>query len=221
MSKFLDIDALTALCMTTCKGATAEDRHLFRVWTVMALRDIGPNRDWMKVEAIYPRDFSFEKPSDHVSTIDITLFDVNNNEIKYRYNSGSKRIRTDRFSVNNDVSTESSIIDLSEDANYFHLSTNAGDVSYMVIRYLGMPVDQEGFPLIPEDDAMAYEAYARFMWGKRQDENRSKIDQDFQFWTIERNKVKGRRKMPTPLEAKRIFEQYMSLVSAPIIPPNF
>jgi hypothetical protein len=221
MSKFLSIDELTALAMTVCKGATAEDRHLFRVWCCQAARDIGPNRDWVKVEAIYPRDFSFKKPDDHVSTIDISLFDVGNNEIKYRFNPGSKRIRTDRFSVNSDVSTESSIIDLSEDANYFHLSTNAGDVSYMLIRYLGMPVDQEGFPLIPEDDALAYQMFCRWMWSLRDDENRSKIEQDFQFWILERNKIKGRRKMPTIREATSIFEKYMSLISAPILPPNF
>jgi hypothetical protein len=221
MSKFLSIDECTAFIMTTCKGATAEDRHLFRVWTVAAIRDIGPNRDWVKVEAIYPQDFSFKKPDDHVSTIDITLFGVDNGEIKYRFNHGSKRIRTDRFTVNNDISTESSIIDLSEDANYFHLSTNASDVSYMLIRYLGMPVDQEGFPLIPESDLLAYEAFSRWMWAKREDDNRSKIDQDYSFWVRERDRIKGNRKMPTIKEATAIFERYMSLVSAPILPPNF
>jgi hypothetical protein len=221
MSKFLSIDEVVAYSLTTCAGATAEDHHLFRVWVVAACKAIGPNRDWVKVEAIYPRDFSFEKPSDHVSTVDIALYDVNNNKINYRFNHGSKRIRTDRFSVNNDVSTESSIIDLSEDANYFHLSTNASTVSYMLIRYLGMPVDQEGFPLIQEDDLLAYEAFCRLQYGKRKDDNRSKIDQDYTFWVRELDRVKGRRKMPNPLEASRIFEQYLSLVSSPIIPPNF
>lgn len=217
MANLLDINSVTAFCMTTCKTATPEDRLFMRSWVVAAVRDIGPSTKWYKVDKLYPKDFVLCKPDDLVSTASIALYDCNGGEIPFRYNAGTKRIHTDRFLINTETAVQArgAYIDLSEDSFYFYLSSNAVDVAYAEIRYLAMPTDRDGFPLIPEDHLLAYEAFCRWMWGKRQDDNRSKIDQDYSFWVRERDRIKGKQKLPSILEGEAIFKRYLSMISEP------
>lgn len=214
----MSINEVVVFAMTTCKTATPEDRLLFKVWCVAACRDIGSNKDWYKVTVLYPEDFSFKKPDDLVSTVAISLYDSSDQEIRYNFNQGSKRIFPDRFQINTDSSTAqiTGRIDLSEDAHYFHMGTNATEVQYALVRYLGMPVDQEGFPLIREDNLLAYEAFCKYMYAKRVNDNRSEIDQNYSIWLKERDKIKGKNKMPSQVEAEATFARYMSLINAPI-----
>src|SRR5690606_20542189 len=102
---FMTIDEVVNFSMTTCKGATSEDRLLFRVWCVAAMRDLGVNKDWVKIATLPVKDFTIEKPSDMVSTIKIALYDIDGNEIAHKFRSGSKKISTDRFSVNQEFNT--------------------------------------------------------------------------------------------------------------------
>lgn len=215
MSNFLTLDEVTAFALTTCKTATAEDRLLFRVWCVAACRSIGPNRDWYKTATIYPKDFSFKKPDDLVSTVSIALYDSSSCEVPYIFHTGSKRIHQGRFTTDIIISDAPACVELSEDANYYHLSTNADTVAAALIRYLGMPVDVDGFPLIPEDDLLAYEAFCRYQWAKREDDNRGKIDQDKYAWEQLRDRIKGNRKMPNGPERDRIAQTWLSLINAP------
>lgn len=219
---FLDFKQVLAFSLTTCKGATAEDRLFFSAWIPAAMRDIGPSKDWYKVDVLYPKDFSFKKPDDLVSTCMIALYDSSDQQIKYNYNPGSKRIVPNRFLINTSESTQeiTGRIDLSEDSHYFHMGSNGADVSYAMIRYLAMPVDSDGFPMIPEDHLMAYEAYCKYMWSRRENDNQSAIAQNYDIWLRERDRIKGRNKMPSMLEAEGIFSRYLSLIHAPI-PASF
>jgi hypothetical protein len=217
MANLLSINEITSFAMTTCKSATPEDRLLFRVWSVAACRDIGPSTKWYKVETLYPKDFVLCKPDDLVSTAAIALYNSGCGQIPYKYNPGAKRVNTSRFMINTEVEVQSrgASIDLSEDSHYFYLSSNATEVTHAEIRYLAMPVDRDGYPMIPEDHLLAYEAFCRWMWAKRQDDNRSKIDQDYQFWVRERDRIKAKSKMPSQLEGEAIFKRYLSLISEP------
>lgn len=215
MSNFLTLDETVSFCLTTCKTATAEDRLLFRVWCVAACRSIGPNRDWYKTATIYPKDFSFKKPDDLVSTVSIALYDSSSCEVPYIFHTGSKRIHQGRFTTDIIISDAPACVELSEDANYYHLSTNADTVAAALIRYLGMPVDVDGFPMVPEDDLLAYECFCQHMWAKREKNSQSEIAQTFDLWLTERNRIKGNRKMPSMVEAEGIFSRYLSLINAP------
>lgn len=219
MSNYLTIAETSAFCLTTCKGATAEDRHLFIPWIVAAMRDIGSNRDWVKTEVIYPKDFAVAKPGNLVSTIDLALYDSSDQELVYKYQSGKTRIHTNRF-LNNIVNDGEGIIEVSEDGFYFYLSSNATNVAYILVRYFGMPIDQDGYPMIKEDNLLAYHAFCRMMWAMRQDDNRSKIEQETYNWYRERDRVKGNNKMPNGVEATKIAEAWLSLINAPKR-PNF
>jgi hypothetical protein len=213
---YMTIDNVSAYCLTTCKTATPEDRFLFKTWIITCVRDLGPNRDWVKVSTLYPKDFSFPKPDDLVSTISIALYNASHQELCYNFNNGGQRIHTNRFAIYEQaINDGDGIIELSEDGFYYHLSTNATDVNYAQIKYLAMPVDEDGFPMIWEGDLMAYEAFCRWMWAKRENDNRSAIAQEYEFWVIHRDRAKGNRKMPNGIERDAIASTWLSLINAP------
>jgi hypothetical protein len=209
---YLTIEEVTSFCLTTCEGATGEHKLFFKRWIIAAMRDIGPNRSWYKTATLYAKDFTFCKPDDLVSTINIALFDAQGCEIHYKFNQGSKRIFTDRATINGNIISQ---IELSEDAHYFHLSSNAVDVAQALIRYFAMPIDADGFPIVPENNLLAYEAFCGYMWAKRKKNSQSEIAQSYEIWLRERDRVKGNNKIPSIIEAERIFKKYLSLVSTP------
>lgn len=218
MSRFVPLDQVTAEAMTVIGDADNKDRLIFRQWVYRALREIGVGKQNVEVCNLYPKDLSMQKPDDCTSIIDIALFDVNNNEMLYKYHSGASRIHQNRNTYAADGTyspSVGSIIDLSEDDYYIHLGSNASEVAYAKIRYFKFPVDEDGLPKIPEDQVFAITMFIRYMWSMRKNDNRSEIDQNRYTWLSEKAAAKARSKMPSMLEGKQIAKTWMSMISKP------
>lgn len=216
--EYLNIDEVTAASMAVIEEATAEERNLFRAWIVECMRDIGPNSSWYKRCSLTPKNLSLKKPSDHTATVDLALFDRSNNELQYNFIPNvSGRIHPDRFALYDNLSTDTRTnrIDVSEDAYYYHLGSNGELVNSALIGYLAMPVDRDGMPLIPENQLTAYKMFCRWNYAMRKNNNQSFIDQSYSIWLRERDRAKGRGKMPDPLRGIQAFKKYLSLYSTP------
>lgn len=214
---FVPINQVTALTMSTIGTATDEDRLLFRQWCAEGFRDIGSQRDWIKVCQLENKEGSFRKPEEMASVIDIALYDDNDNEIWFQYmpDTGGQ-IHNNRFAVNDVVIQEQvcNTVYLSEDAWYFNLSSGSDHVTKAKIRYFAIPTDANGDLLIPDTYTLPLTMFCRWMWSLRKNDNRSEIDQNYGFWVRERDKVRGRMKMPSQLEANAIAAAWINLFNS-------
>lgn len=218
-SRQLTIDEVTSSVMTIIGESTNEDRLLFKQWVAECAQNLGANSTWMKNCELKPKDGSFQKPKDLTATIDLALYDSSGRELTHRFIGNSPgRIHVDRNVINATISSTnvSSIIDLSEDVYYFHMGNGGDQVATMQISYMAIPVDRQGFPLVPESNLDAYKMYCRWMWSLRQNNNQSFIAQSYEMWLRERERARGRNKMPDRFRANAFFKSYLSMVSAPI-----
>jgi len=216
--EYLNIDEVTAASMAVIEEATQEDRNLFRAWIVECMRDIGPNVSWYKRCELKPKNSSMRKPADHTATVDIALYDSSDSELVYSFIPNVPgRVHPDRFALYDNVATDtlSPRVDLSEDAYYYHLGTNASLVNSALIGYLAMPTDRDGMPMVPENQLTAYKMFCRWNYAMRKNNNQSFIEQSYNMWLKERDRAKGRGKMPDPLRGKEIFKKYLNLYSSP------
>ena len=217
--EYLNIDEVTAASMAVIEEATQEDRNLFRAWVVECMKDIGPNTSWYKRCELKPKNGSVKKPSDHTATVDIALFDTSDNEVQYTYVPNlAGRVHPDRFALYDNVTdadVRTTKVDISEDAFYYHFGTNSGLVDSVLIGYLAMPVDREGMPMVPENHLTAYKMFCRWNFAMRKNNNQSFIEQAYGMWLKERDRAKGRGKMPDPFRGKQIFKKYLSMVGTP------
>jgi hypothetical protein len=216
--EYLNIDEVTAASMAVIEEATQEDRNLFRAWVVECMKDIGPNSSWYKRCELKPKNSSLKKPADHTATVDIALFDSSDNELLYTYVPNlAGRVHPDRFALYDNVtdSTRTTKVDISEDAFFYHLGTNASLVDSALIGYLAMPVDRDGMPMVPENQLTAYKMFCRWNFAMRKNNNQSFIEQAYGMWLKERDRAKGRGKMPDPFRGVQIFKKYLSLVGTP------
>jgi hypothetical protein len=218
-SRQLTIDEVTASVMNVVGEATNEDRLLFKQWVAECAQNLGANSTWMKNCELLPKDGSFLKPKDLTATVDLALY-AGTTEVRHKFIANSPgRIHVDRNQINATVSsttTDYSVVDLSEDVYYFHLGNGGTQVTKMKISYLAIPVDREGFPLTPESNLDAYKMYCRWMWALRQNSNQSFINQSYDMWLRERERARGRNKMPDRFRANEFFKKYLSMVNAPI-----
>lgn len=203
---------------TVCPGATDEDKTIFLQWLGLGLRDIGPQSDWVKTCELFPKNNVFVKPKDMVYVIDIALYDSQGAEIRYNFQpSKGSRIHLDRFQIFDNIlqGAITTRVDLSEDAHQFFLGTNGNAIHHALIRYFAMAVDDDGFPLIPEVDVFPLMMFCRYMWALKKGDNQSEIQLSKQTWYEERDRAKGRAKMPSQLAGTAILKSWMSLINAP------
>lgn len=209
------IDEVTANAMSVVGTATAEDRNLFRNWAVLGLKQLGPNRNDVKIVQITPNSNGLiKKPDDFTHGIDLALFTTADHELQYQFNHGAARIHNDRFSLQDEEMQDAITgrVDVSEDAYYYQLGNNSSVVGYAIIRYFAYPIDSEGIPLFDEEDLEAIVAYCRYNWSLRKNDNRSEIEQNRQIWLEERDRRKGAKKMPDSLAMRGIASRWMSLI---------
>lgn len=217
-SRLLDINEATASCMAIIKGATDEDRALFRAWVAECMNQIGPNIAWRENCEITPKDGSIRKPKNHVGSLEIGLYNSLNQELKYNFIPlSTARIHVDRFEIRDNLSntTASGRVDMSEDAYYYHLGTNGSSVDHMKLSYMAMPTDRDGMPLIPENNLTAYKMFCRWQWSMREDISQASIAQSYDMWLREFGMARGKNKMPDVHRATQAFKRYLSMVSAP------
>jgi len=215
--RFAKMDEVTASAMLICGGATAEDRVIFRQWAWQAQLQIGCTAQWLKTCKLNAKNLSFRKPGDLASTVNVALYNAADQELKFEWNIGVGRIHTDR-EVLHSAGTQEAVtgrIDLSEDAYYFHLGSNGGDVDYMLIRYLASPIDTNGELLTPEDNILAVTMYIRWMWSLRKGDNQSEIELARDTWYREKDRIYGDNKMPSVLRANEFaLNRFLSLINS-------
>jgi hypothetical protein len=199
---FITLDEVTALAQSTTKDAASNYRLLCRNWIcTLALPDLGISEDDIKVARLLPKNLTVPKPVDFRSLLDISVFDTNDQPLDHKYRSGSKRIYTDTRLVatatNGSSSTVNALVpvDISSDTHSFHLGTNGANVGSIVIRYYCYPSDENGIPLIRQEEAMACVFFCKYMWAIRQNNSRSEIEQFRQIWATECDRARARKKM--------------------------
>lgn len=214
--RFVTMDEVTALAMTYTPSANNEDRLLFRTWAYEAVKQIGPYHAWVKTAELLPKNGSFQKPKDLVSTQSIALF-AGDTELKYNYApAAGGRIHVDRYEVHDNLIDNTVVgrVDLSEDAYYFHLGTNGNHVTRALIRYYAVPTDRNGELLIPDDHQFAIAMFCKWSWSMRKGDNQSEQMNCQATWERELGKVRGKNKMPSVLRATEFAKSYMSLINS-------
>lgn len=198
-----------------CKGATDEDRLIFRQWAWLGLMQIGPTTHWVKTCRIDAKNLSIRKPKDYASKIAVALYDSSDQELRYEFFGEGARVHTDRQTVHSSTSQEqvTGLITLSEDSYYFHLGTFGDRVSYAQIRYLALPVDSNGLIMIPEDNILAVTMFIRWHWAMRQRENQAEIELARDTWFKEKDRIYGDNKMPSYFDAKEFGKKWLSLIN--------
>lgn len=212
-NRFLTLDQITAEAMSIIPGATSEDRLLAKTWAYIALREIGPSKDNIEVCTLYPQDFVIVKPNDFHSALDIGLFDAQGNEFKSQYRAGKKRIHQSRnlFLDAGVYAPEiGSPIEISEDDFFFHISSNSENVSYVLLRYFKLPVDDEGNPLFPEYTRLAIILFIRYMWSLKTGSRDAAFNENS--WKMARAEARGKNKMPNGLMFKQFAKEWMSMI---------
>lgn len=213
--RFAPIDEVVSSAVLICPGATDEHRVIFKQWVWTALLQIGPTSHWVKTCRINPKNRSFKKPQDLASVRDIGLYDATGAEVFYEWKGEGGEVHSDRESVHLLVgeSDRPMPVYLSEDAYYFHLSSNSPDVDHMMIRYLALPTDTNGLPLIPEDNIFAITMFIRWMWSLRKNDNQAEQMNARDTWYREKDRIFGDNKMPSWFRAKEFGHKFLSLIN--------
>jgi hypothetical protein len=222
MSKYVPISEVTAFAQTIIKSADNMDRNIWKYWVYLALLNLGISDDDVKVCTLHPKEYAAGLPPDCRQIIEVSLFDANGNPLPHTFRAGKQRIYNDRRILREASTSETTIndlvpVDVSNDATHIHLGTNGSQVEHIVIRYFAYPLDQNGEPMVAQEDVMACAYFIRYMTALREDDNRSKIEQDKMDWFREADRSRARKKMSSmaPDKAKTLMNQLMSRV------PNF
>lgn len=173
-SDFTNIDRVVALATSGIKNVTPADRAFFNEWIVEGLKQIGPTTSWISEPVtLYPTELSMRKPQDMYEPIDIALFDSAGGEIRYIFRGQSKRIHASPSNLINTgqyVPELGAVVDLSEDAYYFHLGSNGTNVAYAQLVYYKIPTDLEGNLIVSEKEIFALTCFIDYMMSKRNSE---------------------------------------------------
>ena len=215
---YVTINEVTALAQTVIKDSDERDRNVWNNWVYQCLLNLGIGDDEIKVVELLPQDFTALLPNDCRQILDISLFDSSGSQLAHSYRTGKQRIYTDtrlsRAATTGDTINDCVPVDVSNDAYAIHLGTNGDNVYKILLRYFAYPIDENGLPLIREEDQMACVYFIRYMQALRQDDNRSKIQQDQQTYFMEADRARARKKMEsmTPEKAKSVMRQMISLL---------
>lgn len=218
---FLTVDNVTALAQTVIKDTDDRDRNIWRNWAYQATLELGLSDEEIKVAELIPQDYIAALPDDCRYIIEFSLRDSGNNQLQHLHRAGHNRIFNDTR-ISPTASTSDTVndcvpVDVSNDATHIHLGTNGANVAKIYIRYFAYPLDENNRPMIREEDAMACVYFIRYMQGLRQDDNRSKIEQDQRAWFMEADRCKARKKMKSmnPDKARSVMAQLVGML------PNF
>jgi hypothetical protein len=218
---YLKLDNVTALAQTVIKDTDDRDRNIWKQWCYEALLQLGIGDEEIRVAELYPQNGIAPLPDDCRYVLEFSLFDSAGNQLKHLFRTGKTRIYNDtrvpRVAFATEEQENCVPVDVSMDRTNVHLGTNGENVATIVMRYFAYPVDEDGIPMIREEDAMACVYFIRYMHGLRQDDNRSKIAQDQQAWFMEADRARARKKMSSmsPDKARSILTELTSML------PNF
>lgn len=217
MSRFLTIEEVVENVMLSIDGVDSRDKVVFRQWVYIAMRQIGFSDLSIDTECVEVCDLSFRKPDNLVSTIEVSLSD-GLNPIRYKYVQNQGLLCIDETAVMN---LGFGRIILSEDADFYHLSSNGSTVVQADIKFYGLPVNEDGELVIPERDLFSIMSFVEFMYIKRKrisnprEISNSDLSEFKDMWLRELMKAKGRNKMPSIHQASAIAKMWMSMIQKP------
>ena len=185
---YFSIDEVTSEAMSITSNVTDADRLIARQWVASALSQMGMSEDEIAVCEITPKNLIAKKPDNCRKLYEIACYDASGNFIPHTFRAGNKRIypNTDIQTITTNTDGTQTItynsVDVSEDRFNIILGTNATSVAKIKIRYFAYPVDNEGMPMIREDEKQACVYYIRFCKAMKDDENQSKIQLAESMW---------------------------------------
>jgi len=211
--RFNTLDEVVAEAMSTIKQATEEEKLYMKQWAYRALKEIGPSQWNIDVATLYPEDLTIRKPDDFYKAIDIGLFNGNDQELAYKFRSGKEQIHQDPnvYSENGIyVPQFDAVIKLSEDENFYYMSSNADNVNYAKLRYFKMPLDDEGNLKFPDFTVEACVSYIHYNWARR--EQSPNIGLNLQIWKDARAEARGKGKLPHGIQYKQLAAEFNSMI---------
>jgi hypothetical protein len=218
---YVSINEVTAAAQTVLKASDNMDRNIWKYWAYLAALDLGLSDDEIKVAELTPTNLEAALPEGCRQIIEVSLYDTSDNPLKHKFRTGTDRIYPNDLqnvftTGDSEVLERIYPVDVSNDNNYIYLGTNGDLVGKIFIRYFAYPVDADGQPMIREEDVLACVYFIRYMDALRQDDNRSKIQQDQLNWFREADRARARKKMSsmTPDKARSIMNSLMKVVPA-------
>ena len=220
--EFISINALVAEAASTIKNFSEQEKQLARQWAYTGLRKIGFNKlDVKTSDKLYLTDWSVEKPTDMGNLIDLALFDSAGKEIVIKYKGRAQNsVDGTTARIHEDVRQYKGALHVSEDDTYFNVEEFADDTPtgvYLVARYYAYPVDDNGFPKIPETHTLALIMYIRWMYAMRDGKNLGAEQMARENWLREAAAARGRMNTPTQLEAKETARTINSMIQKVVV----
>jgi hypothetical protein len=219
MSRYTTIEEVTAVAQTVVKSSDNYDRNVWRHWVFLATLELGIADDEIKVCEIIPNNGIGKLPDDCRHIIELSLADTAGAQMVHKFRTGKNRIYANNqlleTATTNGSPSQFVPVDVSHDAYNIHLGTNGENVGRIIIRYFAYPLDINNVPMVREEDVMACVYFIRYMQALRDDENRSKIEQDQVNWFREADRAKARKKMASmnPDKARSVMNSLMKVVT--------
>lgn len=201
---YVTLDETIRTAQSTLKDVDSAPILVWRQWVAMlCMPELGVSDENVKIITLYPVDFMVDKPDDMKALIDVAMYDANGCYLRHKFQKGGERIYPDdRLWPTAVVGTDTSQslnslipVDISEDAFKFHLGTNGDKVYSIIVRYYVSPVDENGLPLIRQDETLAVVYFLHHLWAIRQNENQSEIEAKEMRWKIQADRVRASKKM--------------------------
>lgn len=214
----VSLNSVIAEAISITPDTDASDWSIARQWGMTALSQLGVAEDEIAVCSITAKNLILKKPKDMRQYIEMALYDVNGCWIPHIFRAGKKRIYPDsRIDTSTDEIPRIVSVDVSEDKNAFYLGTNGTDVSYATVRYYSYPLDDNGFPMIREDEKFAIMCYIRWAKSAKKNENQSEIANNWTQWAWQCDRAMAHKKASgmSNDKAKTIARAWVSLL------PNF
>lgn len=171
-------------------------KNFCRQWIWGAKKKLATSDQDIEVAEVQVKNLFIKKPKNLKQLIEIALFDVNGNYIPHVFHQGNQRLYPNMEQVSYDVvlnegtDDEETVtyyapVDLSENSSSYVLGTNGTEVSYALVRYYPLPLDENNLPEVYEHEVDACKAYCRYQWSMRKNENQSEIRENRRTWQEE------------------------------------
>lgn len=205
----VSVDTVVETAASVLPRVSDEEKALMREWAYLAMLEIGPTEvDRVTNDRIPVNDFIVYKPSNFLKGEDIALLGADLGEIKF--------ILSGKGGPIHDHSAEHwNYIHVSEYPTYYGLSSNASGVKWCKLTYLSLPIDDNGYPKIPERATLAVTLFLRYMWYLRQgDENTaSGLEKS---WLTQKIRTTASMKTPDKINMTELGRSWKSMIDMAI-----
>ena len=217
---YVTLDHVVSFANTLVKDADSISRNVWKDWIYTgAMLELGISDDEMDVAELTPKELLVPLPKNCRSIVELACYDSNGELLSHKFRTGIRRIFTDRRLIDTATTNAEDInssvpVDVSNDDTNIVLGTNGSSVATILLRYFKYPLDENGNPLIREEDVMACAYFIKFMQAMRDNSNRSEIEQYKQMWYMAADRAKARKKMAsmTPEKAKTVLKDMLRLI---------